>query len=113
MGWSLVHWQQHGKTCPYCGVEMIVRKGAWKDRRFATRDHLFPRSRFAVVPAPINVTFVCQGCNADKGSLTPEEWLLALELDNDSRQQIFHAFYKDWLSIHPEAKIITRAGDLE
>jgi len=88
---------KQGKTrCPYCGTEMFFHGLEFWDRfadRFedthgkpssqwpeeahaykASIDHLMPRSRGGTDHFR-NMTIMCNGCNLDKGNMTPPEWI--------------------------------------
>lgn len=54
-------------TCPYCLKELPIE--------LATKDHKIPRSRGGET-TPENIEAVCEKCNGEKGSLTPEEYKL-------------------------------------
>jgi 5-methylcytosine-specific restriction endonuclease McrA len=82
-----------GSPCPYCGVTLNRDKG-WNSPQAPSRDHRVPLSRGGLNVAE-NIIICCRGCNEDKGSLRPEEYLavragLASRLD---RRWI------EWLSI--------------
>jgi 5-methylcytosine-specific restriction endonuclease McrA len=62
--------------CAYCGATLSTLPGA---RNRATRDHIWPRSRFVQPRAHkvdgLTLVPCCQRCNTDKGHLTIDEWL--------------------------------------
>lgn len=77
--------------CSYCGRIMSYKA----DKRLKlqpTRDYFYPRSRFKVKPGTANVVKVCLRCNQKKGSRTPTEYLVYLELTDDPSVKVFRRF---------------------
>lgn len=83
-----------GKSCPYCGVEMIV----WDFRNTcmtipptaATRDHIIPKSKGGRM-IPGNRIIVCWRCNVDKRNRTLDVWIGILRHNGDPRATLVEA----------------------
>lgn len=63
--WKKLYGASETFICPYCLKEFPLSK--------ATRDHMLPKSRGGTND-PGNIVLCCAMCNAEKGSLTTEEY---------------------------------------
>lgn len=83
--------ERDGSLCTYCGVELILwcdprrvyveqnidgspKYKAPEDLRFATTDHIIPRSRGGTEEME-NVCLACPRCNSKKADKLLEEWV--------------------------------------
>lgn len=69
--------QQIGRPCRYCGQPMHP----------PTRDHIRPRARLDQPLGAVNITYVCEACNGDKGARTLIEFLADLIARQDARAE--------------------------
>ena len=107
----------HGRPCPYCNEQMIIRlKGRRKasDPHFPTRDHVVPK---ALMPS-MGTLIVCRKCNNDKGAHMLSAWAELLSRRGDPRAPIVKEFMrKEWYrQMFPRAKVIddfVRQGYIE
>lgn len=63
--WRKLYGMSATIICPYCLREVPLSE--------TNRDHMIPRSRGGK-NEPENIVRCCVECNAEKGSLTPEEY---------------------------------------
>lgn len=85
-GWLRLHL---GKPCPYCGITMH-RDAGWNSPQAPSRDHKIPLSRGGPDTRE-NMIVCCRGCNEDKGSLTPEEYIAVRAGIASRLDKIIHA----------------------
>lgn len=70
--WKKLYGASVSFTCPYCLKNFPLSE--------ATRDHLVPSSRGGKTE-PDNLVLSCSHCNAEKGALTPEEYVIWKQLN--------------------------------
>ena len=69
----------HGEKCHWCGRQLIAGCGVRETHsRFATKDHVIPRSQFGGNNAE-NIVWCCRACNQLKGNKMPEDWQLYMK----------------------------------
>jgi 5-methylcytosine-specific restriction endonuclease McrA len=74
-----------------------------------TRDHIYPRARFAVRPAELNITPACKRCNRDKGANTVPEWIAILRYHDDPRARTVSNWWAWWhMYTTPRIEILYR-----
>lgn len=70
--WKKLYSESISFTCPYCLGQFPLTE--------ATKDHANPKARFHD-NSPENIVLSCKKCNAEKGCLTPEEYLIWKQLN--------------------------------
>lgn len=70
--WKKLYGTSVSFTCPYCLKIFPLSE--------ATRDHIVPSSRGGKTE-PDNIVLSCSRCNAEKGALTPEEYIIWKQLN--------------------------------
>lgn len=80
MKWKCLYGSKATFICPYCLEEFPLSK--------ATKDHVFPKSRFKI-EEPYNIVLCCKFCNNQKGALTAEEYSIWKEtLDEEEWKRL-------------------------
>lgn len=70
--WKKLYGASVSFRCPYCLKEFPLNE--------ATKDHKIPASRGGKTE-PDNLVLSCAKCNAEKGALTPEEYIIWKQLN--------------------------------